>query len=110
MEYIFLLVYTLISIFIGFLVALLWLIKSKYQRSTRWISVLFYLPLSVFTNSLFLMFTSIILDNNVLKNTFYKFDINSFLKGFWELTVVFGSASGITTVIVFILAYFIRRK
>lgn len=108
--FLFLGIYTLVSLLIGYLVALIWLIKSKDRRLVRRFSGLFYLPISVFTTSIFLMSTSEILNKFVFKVASSDFDINSFLKGFGEFTVVFGFPSGITTIIVFLLGDFIRRE
>lgn len=101
MEYIILGISTLISILIGIIVGLLWLIKARNAYFKKWYLGICYIFLSIIFSSLVIKIIDIFLWILYSKN--HQFDINDFLQSLYNIIIPWGLTSGFTSLIIFII-------
>lgn len=106
MEYIFLGIYTFISIVTGIIVGVIWSIRARNAYSRKWFLGFIYIFISVIISSLIIQFIGTFLWILYCHNRY--FDINDLFQTFYNTFNAWGLTSGFTTLIVFIIGIIIR--
>lgn len=112
MEYILLILYTLISFIIGLLIGVLWLIKRKQKLFHKCPNIFLYILLSIIASTISILITSEMFNAFILNPKYYQFSIKNLVewKSLYTIIKLFGAGSAFTTIITFIIGYLIRRK
>ena len=101
MEYLFLGIYTFISVLTGIIVGIIWLITARKAYLRKWFLGLIYIFCSIAFGSLIIQIIGVFLW--ILYSDNHRLDINNYLQTLYNIIHAWGLTSGFTTLIVFII-------
>lgn len=101
MEYIFLGICTFLSVLIGIIVGIIWLITARKAYFRKWFIGLIYIIFSIAFSNLIVQIIATFLW--ILYSDNHRFNINDFLQSLYNTINVWGLMSGFATLIVFLI-------
>ena len=107
MEYILLGFFLFISILTGIIVGLFWLIRARNAYLRKWFIGLIYIFISIAVSSLIIQIIGTFFW--IIESENHSFDINKFLKTLYNTIFPWGLMSGFSTLIVFIIGFFLIK-
>ena len=101
MEYIFIGIYTFISVLTGIIVSIIWLITARKAYLRKWFLGLIYIFCSIGFSSLIIQIIGVFFW--ILYSDNHRLNINNYLQTLYITINVWGLTSGVTTLMVFII-------